>query len=72
MTRVPFHTGRQSRSLWRSMLASRLHRFTKALFDPYHPERHYMRGPGPKWQAKHGTTMGAPESLTDRTSPGLA
>ena len=23
------------------------------LFDSYHPERHYMRGPGPKWRAKH-------------------
>jgi hypothetical protein len=23
------------------------------LTDPYHPERHYMRGPGPKWRAKH-------------------
>jgi len=21
---------------------------------PYRPERHYMRGPGPKWRAKHG------------------
>ena len=21
--------------------------------DRYHPERHYMRGPGPKWLAKH-------------------
>jgi hypothetical protein len=20
----------------------------------YKPERHYMRGPGPKWRAKHG------------------
>jgi hypothetical protein len=19
----------------------------------YHPERHYMRGPGPKWRKKH-------------------
>jgi hypothetical protein len=25
----------------------------KAVFDPYRPERHYMRGPGPKWHAKH-------------------
>jgi hypothetical protein len=25
----------------------------KALFDPYRPELHYMRGPGPKWHAKH-------------------
>jgi hypothetical protein len=27
--------------------------FAKAVFDPYRPERHYMRGPGPKWHAKH-------------------
>ena len=26
----------------------------RSLFDPYHPERHYMRGPGPRWHAKHG------------------
>jgi len=26
-----------------------------ALFNNYRPERHYMRGPGPKWRAKHGT-----------------
>jgi hypothetical protein len=25
----------------------------KAL-DPYRPELHYMRGPGPKWREKHG------------------
>lgn len=24
-----------------------------AIADPYRPERHYMRGPGPKWQATH-------------------
>ena len=24
------------------------------LTDSYRPERHYMRGPGPKWHAKHG------------------
>ena len=23
------------------------------LFDVYRPELHYMRGPGPKWRAKH-------------------
>lgn len=23
------------------------------IFDPYQPERHYMRGPGPKWREKH-------------------
>ena len=25
-----------------------------AVLHPYHPERHYMRGPGPRWHAKHG------------------
>ena len=28
-------------------------RAVRALFDPYRPELHYMRGPGPKWHAKH-------------------
>lgn len=23
------------------------------LFNPYRPELHYMRGPGPKWRQKH-------------------
>jgi hypothetical protein len=25
----------------------------RTLFDPYRPELYYMRGPGPKWHAKH-------------------
>jgi hypothetical protein len=29
-------------------------RLARALTDPYRPERHYMRGPGPKWREKHG------------------
>ena len=32
------------------------HSVTTDLFGTYHPERHYMRGPGPKWRAKHGRT----------------
>jgi hypothetical protein len=28
--------------------------FFVAAFDTYRPERHYMRGPGPAWRAKHG------------------
>jgi hypothetical protein len=31
--------------LWRSL--------TRDLFSGYRPELHYMRGPGPKWHAKH-------------------
>lgn len=26
---------------------------TRDARHPYHPERHYMRGPGPAWHAKH-------------------
>jgi hypothetical protein len=29
------------------------------LFDTYRPELHYMRGPGPKWHAKHSVQIGA-------------
>ena len=28
--------------------------FFARAFDPYRPELHYMRGPGPAWRAKHG------------------
>ena len=27
-------------------------RLMKRLFDPYRPELHYMRGPGPKWRER--------------------
>ena len=32
----------------------RWRRLTASLFNPYRPELHYMRGPGPKWREKHG------------------
>jgi hypothetical protein len=28
-------------------------RLIQSASDPYRPELHYMRGPGPKWHAKH-------------------
>jgi hypothetical protein len=31
-----------------------LRKVLKGMFDPYRPELHYMRGPGPKWREKHG------------------
>ncbi len=37
----------------RSILA-RWQRLIEIAGNPYRPERHYMRGPGPKWLAKHG------------------
>jgi hypothetical protein len=30
-----------------------LQKVLKGMFDPYRPELHYMRGPGPKWREKH-------------------
>jgi hypothetical protein len=33
------------RAFWRQFYAR--------AFDPYRPELHYMRGPGPAWRAKH-------------------
>jgi hypothetical protein len=33
------------RAFWRQFLAR--------AFNPYRPELHYMRGPGPAWRAKH-------------------
>jgi hypothetical protein len=38
--------------------AQRWRRVTTSLFDPYRPELHYMRGPGPKWRAKHAGGAG--------------
>ncbi len=34
-------------------IAELVQTLAKALFEPYRPELHYMRGPGPKWHAKH-------------------
>ena len=28
------------------------------IWTAYNPERYYMRGPGPKWRAKHGLPPG--------------
>jgi hypothetical protein len=34
-------------------LAEFVQNLARGLFDPYRPELYYMRGPGPKWHAKH-------------------
>ena len=40
------------RTFWRE--------FAQAAFNPYRPELHYMRGPGPAWRAKHGASSPSP------------
>jgi hypothetical protein len=34
-------------------IVTRWHRLVRIAGNPYRPELHYMRGPGPKWRAKH-------------------
>jgi hypothetical protein len=36
-----------------TVIMTRWHRLIKTVSNPYRPELHYMRGPGPKWHAKH-------------------
>jgi hypothetical protein len=43
------------RTFWRRF-------FTRA-FNPYRPELHYMRGPGPAWRAKHMAVSPAVHSM---------
>jgi hypothetical protein len=38
--------------------------------DPYRPELHYMRGPGPKWHAKHSRTPEPQDQSADTLPPG--
>jgi hypothetical protein len=34
-------------------IAARWRTLVKVAGNPYRPELHYMRGPGPKWRARH-------------------
>jgi hypothetical protein len=35
------------------VLAGYVTKLKNRLTDPYRPELHYMRGPGPKWRERH-------------------
>ncbi|WP_316396255.1 hypothetical protein [Bradyrhizobium sp. 33ap4] len=39
--------------------ASVFHNLIMDVRDSYRPELHYMRGPGPKWRARHQPRQGA-------------
>ena len=47
-------------AVWQSLI--------EALFPAYRPERHYMRGPGPKWHAKHDRVF----TRRDRSAKSIA
>jgi hypothetical protein len=58
-------------------IAELFRNLAKALFDSYRPELHYMRGPGPKWHAKHdlpraAKTAAAPVLMSARAGDALA
>lgn len=41
-------------------LAETFRAMLQDLINPYHPERHYMRGPGPAWCKKNGVAYPLP------------
>jgi hypothetical protein len=54
------HDGRSTlfaefRGFWRQFFAR--------AFNPYRPELHYMRGPGPAWRAKHMAVSPAVQTM---------
>jgi hypothetical protein len=62
----------QSANASRAKVLASWQALTKALFDDYHPELHYMRGPGPKWREKYGAEIdGASPAVTRALLAGL-
>jgi hypothetical protein len=54
---VPAGVCRRAPASTAAMRALGFWRQLRAAFaDHYRPERHYMRGPGPKWRATHRAT----------------
>jgi hypothetical protein len=49
-----------ARDVWRNLAGA---------FDPYRPELHYMRGPGPKWHAKRDAVGNLPTPLPTEGVP---
>jgi len=55
--------------LWRGAVA-RARSWRRLVGKPYRPEKHYMRGPGPKWRAKYAeaeTHRRVPQPRQDAT-----
>jgi hypothetical protein len=51
---------REAAKIWQHRL--------RRLFDPYRPEFHYMRGPGPRWREKHGEMPARQIKAPNRTN----
>jgi len=68
-TTVRMLAARRQAPALRADIADLLHNLAKALFDPYRPELHYMRGPGPKWHAKHDPPAHLPKTHAAMNNP---
>jgi hypothetical protein len=51
---APFKVLEDLANVWRSLVITHI--------DTYRPEKHYMRGPGPKWREKQARTTAAAQS----------
>jgi CelD/BcsL family acetyltransferase involved in cellulose biosynthesis len=56
---MPTIRAKTSRHALSAALAMAWRSFCRDAFDAYRPELHYMRGPGPKWHAKHAAPADA-------------
>jgi hypothetical protein len=64
--RIPHHLRLrldEAKTIWHGLLGN--------IFSSYQPELHYMRGPGPKWHAKHRHEFGFIEFCGRRSSAEL-
>lgn len=66
------HASSNASSLGWAAVSSLLRTLAKDLLNPYRPEHHYMRGPGPRWRTKHAqaaTFIDSPRSFRLRPIP---
>jgi len=56
-----------ARSIVKLLWSLRLPHFSdESALKGYRPERHYMRGPGPQWHAKHDAPADVAEAIPAR------
>jgi hypothetical protein len=51
------------------VLIEALRRLKKDFFSSYRPELYYMRGPGPRWRAKHALRLAPVAVNATRVAP---
>jgi hypothetical protein len=57
-------------SMFQALLSTlRFWRGGTAVFDPYRPELHYIRGPGPKWREKHALPSESIQAGAEESRP---